>query len=315
MDDMKLLIDCGGSGVKIKRYAQGAIDAHTNRFLPKTLVEFYHCLEAVATSSNPSVPSHVTGVAISLCGEYDYVNEEVVRCFAYPFLVGKLKDNLKERFSCGNVWIVNDGDAHVLALRSVYKQKGKCSASAINLSLGTGVGFGILDWKGELLHMCRGHDWDVGSWQCDTRASNKALYWALGSQGLRELEKQYGSPRAYISYGHRLCHFFGHDLAPVFHPKIIGLSGGIVAAHFKDIKEGIRRECEERRYCVSGGPLDGVDIHLSQEQDSVMKGLADLLDQNSHSDGKSSHGKQMGKMWKTWKAVAEIVKRVAEAKK
>jgi predicted NBD/HSP70 family sugar kinase len=132
----------------------------------------------------------VTGIAISLCGEYDYVNEEVVRCFAYPFLVGKLRDNLKERFGCGNVWIVNDGDAHALALKSYYKQRGKSSASAISLSLGTGVGFGILDWKGELLHMCRGHDWDVGSWQCDTRASNKTLYWALGSQGLMELEEK-----------------------------------------------------------------------------------------------------------------------------
>lgn len=279
LDDMKLLVDCGGSGVKIRRYVRGVLRPHTYPFKPTTLDEFYGCLEDMARDGNPSAEPHVTGIAISICGEYDYVNEKVVRCFAYPFLSGNLRDNLKNRFKCGNVWIVNDGDAHALALKSTRAQKGLCTECAINLSLGTGVGFGIIDRKGELFHSYLGHDWDVGSWQCDTRASNKALYWALGSQGLKELEKQYGIPRAYISYGHRLCHFFGHDLVPVFHPKIIGLSGGIVAEHSKEIEEGIRRECEARQYRASGGPLNGVEIFLSQEQNSVMMGLVDILDQ------------------------------------
>ena len=281
-DDMNLLVDCGGSGVKIRTYVEGVINPRTHRFKPKTLDEFFKCLEEVANDNHPSPPPHVTGIAISICGEYDYVNEEVLGCWAYPFLKGKLKNNLNDRFNCGNVWIVNDGDAHALALKSAYKQNGVSSESAINLSLGTAVGFGILDWKGELLHTCRGHNWEVGNWQCDTRARNKAQYWALGSQGLKVLEEQYGDPYAYIFYGHRLCHFFGRDLAPVFHPKIIGLSGGIVAAHFKDIEEGIRRECEERHYCESGGPLEGIDIFLSPEMDSVMRGLADLVDRGGH---------------------------------
>ena len=282
-NEVKLLVDCGGSGVKIRRYAQGVIDTHTQRFSPKTLVDFYQCLEDVAKGSNPSVPSQVTGIAISLCGEYDYVNEVAVSCWAYPFLIGNLRDKLKARFQCGNVCIVNDGDAHALALKSARKQKGLSPCSAINLSLGTAVGFGILDWKGDLLHTCRGHNWEVGWWQCDTRATHTQQYWALGSEGLKELENQHGkTPDCYIYYGQRLCHFFGRDLAPVFHPKIIGLSGGIVAAHFNEINEGIRRECEKQDYRASGGSLDGVDIYLSQEPDSVMKGLADLLGQNSN---------------------------------
>jgi hypothetical protein len=104
----------------------------------------------------------------------------------------------------------------------------------------------------------------------------------LGSQGLQALEAQYGSPNAYIYYGQRLCHFFGRDLAPVFHPKIIGLSGGILAAHCEDIEEGIRRECEERHYRANGGSLKDVEIYLSPDKDSVMKGLADLVDRDGH---------------------------------
>lgn len=281
--DMNLLVDCGGSSVKISRYVRGIL-RHTHPYHPKTLGNFYNCLEEMAKDGNPAACPHITGIAISICGEYDYVNEEVVKCWAYPFLEGKLKDKLMGRFQCGKVRIVNDGDAHALALKSVYAQKGVNPVSAINLSLGTSVGFGLLDGSLNLLHANNGHNWEIGDWQCETKATHKDVYWALGSKGLKELEDQHanGSPDAFILYGERLCHFLGEKLAPKFHPKIIGLSGGIVAAHLKDIKEGILRECEERHYRDKGGPLDGVDIYLSPEKDSVMRGLADLLNQNRH---------------------------------
>ena len=76
-DDMNLLVDCGGSGVKIRTYVEGVINPRTHRFKPKTLDEFFKCLEEVANDNHPSPPPHVTGIAISICGEYDYVNEEV----------------------------------------------------------------------------------------------------------------------------------------------------------------------------------------------------------------------------------------------
>lgn len=309
MNDMKLLIDCGGSSVKIKRYVQGVL-RHTYPFKPKSLDEFYKCIEDMAKDNIPSAEPCVAGVAISLCGEYDYINEEVISCWAYPFLIGRLKDNLAERFKCSNIRIVNDGDAHALALKSVYIQKGLSSASAINLSLGTAVGFGILDWRGDLLHTCQGHNWEVGHWQCDTRASRKEQYWALGSQGLKSLEEEYGEPNAYIYYGQRLCHFLGRDLVPVFHPKIIGLSGGIVAAHFHEIEEGIRRECDMRGYCAHGAPLDGVDIYLSPEKDSVMRGLADLLDCDETTGLVGAVDKAIGTVKSAGKQFGELLRKL-----
>ena len=305
---MKLLIDCGGSSVKIEQYVQGVRSA-THPFNPTSLDEFYKCIEYMAKGNDPAAKPCVVGIAISLCGDYDcgdydYINEEVIRCCAYPFLIGRLQDNLRERFKCSKVHIVNDGDAHVLALRSVYAQKGLCADGAVNLALGTGAAFGALDSRSNLFHNWQGHNWEVGCWQCDTRADHKELYWALGSEGLKILEKTQGD-HAYISFGHRLAHFLGRDLVRIFHPRIIGLSGGIVAAHFPDIEEGIRRECEERGYCVQGGPLNGVDIYLSPEKDSVMQGLADLLDHDKTglrsavgraADSVKSAGKQFGEL-------------------
>ena len=282
---MKILIDIGGSGVKIKWSVDGVLCPDMCSFKPTSREEFYSCIcEAIceaAENGDTSSEPDVEGIAVSICGEYDYGNHEVVSCWHYPFLKGKLRDDLEEQFECWNVHIVNDGDAHALALKAVYAKEGLlCPLSAVNLSLGTAVGFGILDWKGDLLHNCRGHNWEVGNWQCDTRESCKDQYWVLGSQGLRSLEEKHGDPTAYIHYGQRICHFLVRDLVPLFHPKIIGLSGGIVARHRKAIEEGINRECEEKRYRESDGPLHGIDIHLSPERDSVMLGLAELLDGN-----------------------------------
>lgn len=271
MRNTYLLIDCGGSGVKIN------VQGNLCSFKPSSLEEFYKCIEDMVSDNNSSTEAHIAGIAVSVCGEYDYINEEVTICPAYPFLVGRLKDNLIKRFKCSNVHIVNDGDAHVLALKTIYAQEGKSCASAINLSLGTAVGFGILDWNGNLLHTCQGCNWELDNWKCDTTATHKELCWALGSNGLRMLEEEYGDNQAYIYFGQRLCHFLGRELANVFHPKTIGISGGIVASHSHEIEAGINRECELQGYRESGGSLQGVDIRLFTERHSVMKGLANLL--------------------------------------
>ena len=171
--------------------------------------------------------------------------------------------------------IVNDGDAHVLALKETYVRKSGVSkfGAAVNLSLGTSVGFGVLDRDGNLLHTCQGHNWEIGNLRIDTREKNKDLCWALGSEGLKSLEDKKEVADPYVHYGHRLCTFLGGMLAPVFHPRIIGLSGGIVAGHREKIKEGIQRECEYRNYPA----LCNVEIYLSPNKDSVMLGLSALL--------------------------------------
>lgn len=273
---MKILVDVGGSSVKIKKEKDGKLSSYMRSFKPTSRLEFYSCILEVARKSS------IDGIAVSVCGEYDYVTDEVLTCWHYPFLKGKLRSDLEKEFKCWNVHVVNDGDAHALALKVAYAKKGLlCTAGAVNLSLGTAVGFGVLDCKGDLMHTCQGHNWEIGNWQCDTMESTKDLYSALGSAGLRSIEERHGNANAYRYYGQRLCHFIGRDLVPLFHPKIIGLSGGIVAGHCQEIEEGIRLECEKCRYREPGKALDGVDIYFSPERDSVMLGLSELLNRNT----------------------------------
>lgn len=277
---MDILIDVGGSSIEIKPVMRGVLSSQTKSVKTKSREEFYQQIAQVIQAENPS--ERVEGIAISLSGEYDYEHETVVSCFWNPYLADgqatdKLVDDLKHRFDCEDVYIVNDGDAHALAYKEFYAQKGQKLGGAVNLSLGTSVGFGLLDRQGNLLHNCEGHNWEIGPMQLETDASDKHLYSALGDPGLSELERRHGTPNCYIFYGQRLCHFLARDLVSVFHPKFIGLSGGIVSRHLEEIKEGIRRECESRNLCKPGQPLEGVQIDLFPEEDYVMRGLICLL--------------------------------------
>ena len=181
---MKILIDIGGSGVKIKRCENGVFDPDVYSFKPTSrtefyscIMEFYSCISEMTQKDGDSSTPDIDGIAVSICGEYDYGKEEVLSCWHYPFLKGKLRDDIEKEFDCWNVHVVNDGDAHALALKAEYVQDGfSCPSSAVNLSLGTAVGFGLLDCKGDLLHTCQGRNWEVGNWQCDTRESTKDLY-------------------------------------------------------------------------------------------------------------------------------------------
>lgn len=282
---MKVLIDCGGSSLKIEIYpdnSTGGILAEGSCPKPTSLDGFYDCIDRLlqeAKTDDSIAHQDVKKIAVSVCGEYDYEAEEVVKCWAYPFLKGKLKDKIGERFKCKNynVRVVNDGDAHVYALKAAYAERQKKICAAVNLALGTGVGFGLLDAKGNLLHSCQGHNWEVGEWPCETKQPNKALWSVLGAQGLACLEKDHGTPDAYVIFGRRICHFLATKLVPVFHPQTIGLSGGIVAAHFREINEGIEKECEAEHYREADRPLHDVDIHLAPEKNFVMLGLKYLV--------------------------------------
>ena len=87
-------------------------------------------------------------------------------------------------------------------------------------------------------------------------------------------------------------------------------SGGIVAAHFHDIEEGIRRECEIRGYRAQGAPLNGVDIYLSPKKDSVMRGLADLLDHDEKSGLISAVDKAVDTVKSAGKQVSELLRKL-----
>jgi hypothetical protein len=62
-----------------------------------------------------------------------------------------------------------------------------------------------------------------------TRSEPPNVWWALGSKGLAELTEA-DSARGFGDFGYRLDNFLA-QLAIIFHPMTIALTGDIIHAH------------------------------------------------------------------------------------
>ena len=159
---------------------------------------------------------------------------------------GWLEENTAKKISSSlkmhekNVHIVPDGEAHAMALR----RSPKVRFGAINFALGTSVGFGALDMKGDVLRSLSGDSWDLGNFKLITRAENKSLWHALGGNfGLKELTRATDLD-GFRHYGWRLGSFVA-QMAHIFRPGTIGLSGGVVKHHWKKIGSAFYEEYDQ----------------------------------------------------------------------
>ena len=225
-----IAVDIGGSGVRTGIISANGVD--------EIRWESVGSLEELTDAIKQRSPS-VDGIALSvpgfIHGESGYVSLNTVA----PYLQGKLKENIESVFPHAEVFVVNDGEAHALALLNSQK----IELGAINFSLGTSVGFGALNEMGQVVRSLSGENWDVGDLQVDAQVSMPYAWYALGQNGLKELLRTYGD-RGYEVYGSCLGRF-ASQLAVIFRPKTIGFSGGITVNNWSRIEKTVNNEFTE----------------------------------------------------------------------
>lgn len=272
---MKIAVDIGGSGVRFRSHCRnwdGYLISHTECFKPRSFDAFCECIDVMIKTSS-GADSQLEGMAISVCGEYDYTNEKLISCFHHRYLLDtpKLKKSLINRFKCENIRILNDGDAHAWTLYNNYLRRSGESAAGgnvVNLAIGTGVGFGVVRPDGNIEHDANGHNYEVWNW----KYNDKGVGPAIGTDGLKKLEEKYdGGPEAFRYFGGRICRVLATAIVPKFKPKIVGLSGGVIANHSFCIREGM--EEERKRW----HELDGVEFRYVTDENSVLSGMVGLL--------------------------------------
>ena len=224
MNQMNIVVDIGGSGTRIGKVEENRV-VNQRKVTISSVDQLAKAIFEVAGNIKPDA------VAVSTAGfvnsRYGYVRlSRIAR-----WTEGKLADKLKRALRISNVIVMNDGEAHALSTlgdkRMLY--------GAISLSLGTSVGFGVLDENGHIMRTLSGENWDIGEMLLKTRATDKHVWWALGSQGLKELIVGMGN-EGYTHYGYRLG-FFLSQLSVIFMPRTITLSGGIAFTHWDKIQE------------------------------------------------------------------------------
>ena len=69
-------------------------------------------------------------------------------------------------------------------------------------------------------------NFDIGELSLSSKASNSHVWWALGSNGLGELQTNLGLSDGVKHYGYRLGSFL-LNICIIFRPKSVVISGGI----------------------------------------------------------------------------------------
>ncbi len=230
----RIAIDLGGSGFRWVTVTGGQQSK-----LRRESVSSMDGLVRIIRSS--FVDGKVDGIALSVPGFVNSETGEVSKCRHAPWLNGNLRATLRRYFPGATIYIVNDGEAHALSLLADSRTR----LGAINVSIGSAVGFGMLDVHGRPVRSASGTSWDIGDFQINTRATNKSAWWAVGSEGLRELENLYdgNQEKAFEHLGYRIGILLS-QLAVIFRPNTIGLSGGIITKAWGVMERTIREEYE-----------------------------------------------------------------------
>lgn len=156
------------------------------------------------------------------------------------FRVGNWKNKLlKKEINTyspdSRIYILNDGEAHLMAHHDLYQNPQMC------ISLGTSLGFALADKNGSIIRPADNINFDIGEVMIPTRASNNRVWWALGSHGLEELQINLGKSEGVKHFGYRLGSFLA-SLSSVFRPKTIVLSGGITESWWDAFSQAMQIE-------------------------------------------------------------------------
>lgn len=134
MDNL-ILIDIGGTTIKFGIKQGPNLEVLPAKPTPKTLAEFYTCLEAVVASLKKQYP--IQGVAISSPGAVDQKTGVIKGASALPYIHNfKIQAELEKHF---DLPVSLENDANCAALAEMVDGAGKAVKDAIFLVIGTGV--------------------------------------------------------------------------------------------------------------------------------------------------------------------------------
>lgn len=230
-DDRCLVIDVGGGSTRV--YLGG----YANRFEITTFGELRVAVGLVQSE----IGRGFDRIAVSMAGYVDSDSGYVHLSRAAPWAEGDFAGKLRDAFGVGEVRVMNDGEAHALATLVTPGVSFGCVAVA----LGSSLGFGVISAERKVIRPCSGLNWDLGDVSLETRASRTEAWWALGSSGLAELQESKGDRSGATHFGYRLGAFLA-QVATVFQPTCIVMSGGIVVRYWDLMKDSAESEFEYR---------------------------------------------------------------------
>ena len=223
-----IVVDIGGTGVRI-----GIISESGGASVQCVII---NSIEDLSNEIKKRAP-YPSNIAVSAHGFIDYKSGSVLRAPSAPYTEGNMKEKLEADFPNANVFVINDGEAHALALL----KHSDIELGAINIAVGTAVGFGVIGENGQLLRSLSGDNFDVSHMFIRIEDRDSDVWWACGSHGYTDLVQKLGEEEGTKQFGCRLG-VLASQLATIFRPRTVGFSGGFIAHNWKKVEPMIRNE-------------------------------------------------------------------------
>lgn len=232
------IFDIGGSGIKTARlYLTSNFET-----LGDQEVEYYdqpNWVQFPQWAHNDGLLDYEL-IGISCAGFIE--NNQIVKYFrAARWLDKPLVKEIAAFHPSSEIYVLNDAEAHLIAHNDLYPTP--CMA----ISLGTSLGFSISDQNGSIIRPSDGLNFDVGDLSLPVRASNKKVWWAMGTNGLAELQRSYGREHGIARFGDRLGVFLA-NICSIFRPTAVVLSGGITESGWKIFKQPMLKNCQIKNW-------------------------------------------------------------------
>ncbi len=222
-----VVVDVGGSGARFAEVGPNRDLRDRGKRDINSIAEFVDAIRAISPTPK--------AVAVSTTGFVNSATGVVSSSRAAPWAQGHLAAILSDKLGGGPVYVMNDGEAHALAILATPGVE----FGAIAVALGTGLGFGVIGSDRRIVRPCSGENWDLSDVSLKTRAPRSEVWYALGSDGLQELQDSRGSrSEGSRHFGYRLGTFLG-QLTVIFQPRSIVLSGGIIREHWDEMASGV----------------------------------------------------------------------------
>jgi predicted NBD/HSP70 family sugar kinase len=259
---VNVVIDVGGTGTRIGLAAHGDILAFRSEHIDSMQALTSAILRLTDGAKADRISVSVPGAVKA---------GRVTQCWNAPWLEGDPAEALAPLLNArsGKIRVVNDGEAHALALR---KRPG-VAFGAIHIALGTGVAFGVLDANGNVLRSLSDDNWEIGGFPLNTQPAMD-VWEALGGAGFAEAENREDDESA-ERFGMALGHFAA-QMSMVFRPRTVGLSGGVVRNRWGRIAPGFWRTFDDV-LDRAGHILPKPEVVVLEDENAALLGLATMF--------------------------------------
>jgi glucokinase len=269
-------VDIGGSNLKAGKVVNGKIEKKSIKSVPKNatydqvLTDLFTCIDEVITPNTERIGIGVPGIVdISEGVAYDVQNIPAWKLIP-------LKELLRERYG---ISIYLNNDANCFALGEKIYGKGLPYKNFVSLSLGTGIGMGIIInnslYNGVL---CGAGEIGMVSYKESIIENYASSFFFVQKYGLHPIEvferAEKGEARSIIAFQD-----FGFHLAEaiktilyLYAPEAI-LIGGSISKAYKYFQESLQANLKSFAYKKQ---IENLKIEVSTNQGSPILGAAAL---------------------------------------